>query len=265
MVLSASKVSMRKVPPLGFSIQGEQVLTQNIASWIWSYGGDFVSSDGKHSLLKDPKTKVGLKTFLKIIGSKLVSDPALLQLSTGDVITEFFLKDAYSFVIASPWPLRIFLNPEVPSYVGEKNAKNYGITFVPKGPAGRFCFGGGSALAITSFTKHPQEADLLLKFLSTADSQKRYCRHIGMYPGRKDVDITLPFLGDGQEDFKNAVVKFGRSFPSHPLWGSVERIISSGLSDALVSYSRTYNQKIFLKNIDKLSEEVEQIFNLFGE
>jgi hypothetical protein len=80
-------------------------------------------------------------------------------------------RDAPAAVLAT-WipllaisPLHVYLSPSSKGYVGKRHAEEFGVAPVPAGPAGRFNFAGGSALAATSFTPHLREALALVRFL----------------------------------------------------------------------------------------------------
>jgi multiple sugar transport system substrate-binding protein len=250
--------------PVGFSIQPDQTFAQNLSCFIWSHGGDFISANGKSFPIADKKALRGFTTLLSLISRGYVSKDSL-NISTGEVIGDFFSRGAFTFIISSPWPIRLYLSPESPLYIGKEKAGKFGIMNLPGGPAGRFNFTGGSTLAVTSFSAHQEEAVMLVKFLASAQSQERYCKSIGMLPARLDTKIHLPLLKGREEVFEAAVSKYGKSFPPHPLWGSVERIVISGMSYALSGYCKDRNTKRFVASLREVGTEIDRIFKIFGE
>lgn len=262
---SAVCARLRKAcPPLGFSLQPDQTFAQNLSCFIWSHGGDFISPDGKSFPIADKKALKGFSMLLSLISKGYVSRDSL-NISTGEVIGDFFFRGAYAFIISSPWPIRLYLNPESPLYVGRERDGKFGIMNIPGGPAGRFNFTGGSTLAVTSFSRHQEEAVMLVKFLASAQSQERYCRSIGMLPARTDAKIHLPLLQGKESIFEAAVSKYGKSFPPHPLWGSVERIVISGMSYALNGYVKDRRMSRFVASLREVGTEIDRIFKIFGE
>jgi multiple sugar transport system substrate-binding protein len=259
--LSAARRGGKNTFPMGFSIQSEPVLAQDLACFIWAYGGDFVTRDGKGSMLSDQSTRNGLKKLLRLISMKSKSS---LNVNTGDVVANFFFKDVSTFMLSAPWSSRIFLRPDVPTYAGRERAQNIGITLVPGGDSGRYNFCGGATAAITSFTPNRKEAGQLVKFLTSAESMKRYCKFINAVPARAAVEPSLPVMGQYAAVYRDAVVTYGRHFPKHPLWGSIERVIVSGMSKALNEYCTGYNERAFFKNVGELNDEIQKIFSLFG-
>lgn len=262
--LKRAFLKKKGIYPIGFTVQPDQTFAQALSCFVWSYGGDFISSDGKKPLLGSGGVEKGLRMLRKFITSGYI-DPASLHISTGEVIADFFCRDAYTFIISSPWPIRVYLNPSSSSFVGRGKTGNFGIMNIPGGPAGRFNFTGGSTLAVTSFGTHQKESMKVVDFLSTAESQERYSRAIDAIPARTDAEINLPLLQGMEGIFKDAVAGYGRSFPTHLLWGSIERIVISGMSYAFGEFVRNRSEAEFRKNLRELDKEIGRIFRIFGE
>jgi len=136
-------------PPLGFSCQKEQGIFAGYSFLDLVERGDFLSQDSKHAALTQSETRQGMKYFAQLIGENLISRDSLEQ-STGEIAENFFMHGAYAFMFSSSWPLQVYLNDSSKHYIGKHNVSNYGIMQVPAGPAGRFNFAGGSALAVTA-------------------------------------------------------------------------------------------------------------------
>lgn len=254
----------KRVSPLGFSIQKENVLAHDLADFIWPAGGDFISSDGKKPMLNDPLSRSGLKELLNLISSGYISESSL-HMGFGDVAASFFCKGAYTFFISGPWINRVFLNPRVSTYIGHEAAKQIGIAIIPGSDHGRFNFCGGTTIALSSFCENQKEAGALIEFLAGAESQKRCCRNINAMPGRRDVDIALPLMGEYKDVYKEAVAKYGRHFPPHQLWGSIEQLIIHSMSDALNEYANKLDEGAFFRNVREINGEMEKLFTLFGD
>lgn len=262
--LSKLHTHTHQITPLGFSGYKEQAILQDLASWIWSHGGDFLSHDGKHSAINHPGAKEGLKTFLDLISCGHISKLSLGQ-SSGEVAENFFFHDAYAFYFSSSWPLQVYLDPSSKHYIGKNKAKNFGIAPVPSGPTGKFNFAGGSALAVSSFTNHPEEAWSFLEFMTSPESMARYCQNINMLPSRRDVSVVLNQIEGTKEVFDKAIDDLGRSFPSHPLWGSIEQILVNGIAHSLRDYQSNFDQEMFMTNLSEINQEIELILSVFGE
>jgi len=124
----------------------------------------------------------------------------------------------------------------------------------------------GSALALTSFGKNPDKAMKLLEFLTGRQSMSRHCRNINMLPSRVDVPVVIGADKTTQKVFQDAISKYGRSFPVHPLWGSIEQIILNGVAHTLWDFSQSgYKQNSLFKNLSDINQEIEYMLSLFGE
>jgi multiple sugar transport system substrate-binding protein len=251
--------------PMGFSGQKEQVILQDLACWIWPNGGDFLSGDAKHAALTQSETKQGMKFLARLISDNLISKTSI-ELNNGEVAENFFMHDAYAFMLSSSWPLHVYLSSSSKNYVGKPNSGNFGVMPVPAGPSGRFNFAGGSALALTSFGKNPDKAMKLLEFLTGRQSMARYCRNINMLPSRIDVPVVIGADKSTQKVFQDAISKYGRSFPVHPLWGSIEQIILNGAAHTLWDFGQSnYKQSSLFQNLSDINQEIEYMLSLFGE
>jgi len=252
------------ITPIGFSGHMEQSILQDFASWIWGFGGSFLSSDGKHSTIDRDGAKEGFKFFLDLISAGYLSRSAL-GLSVGSIAENFFFHDAHAFFISNPWPLQIYLDQSSKYFIGRAKAKNFGVTLVPSGPNGKYNFAGGSALAVTNFTNQSEEAWTLVNYLTGKESMGRYCQSINTMPSRLDVSISLDQIENTTEVLQRAVSDYGRSFPSHPVWGSIEQILVNGLAFSLRDFQATEDQTVFFKNLTEISQEIELILSVFGE
>lgn len=253
------------IAPFAFSSQKEQGLIQDLSSWIWSNGGDFLAAHDKRPCLENSETKAGITAFVDLITAKLISRTSLEQ-NAGEVTESFFQNDAYAFLMASSWPLQAYLNPSSKRYIGSRNAEHFGVALVPGGPAGRFNFAGGSALAISNYSHHPSEAYQLLEHLTDKESQLRYCTNCNMMAARNDVSVQLSDSADIQSVFEKSIINHGRSFPAHPLWGSIEQIIVSGFAQSIRDYMKSgCDQEQLFKNIAEINSEIEYILTIFGE
>jgi multiple sugar transport system substrate-binding protein len=255
----------KSITPLAFSIQKEQVILQDLAAWLWDFGGDFLSEDGYHSTISKRDSLQGMNYFLRLISSGFINEHSLNH-NSGELAENFFLHNSAAFMISSTWPLRLYLNPQSKLFSGQDHSENFGVTLLPAGPDGRYNFVGGSSLALTSFTRHPEEAWALVEFLTGRESQERYCRSINMMPTRSDVPGTLMGIETAQNVFQQAITCHGRSFSSHPLWGSLEQVLVNGFTRSLRDYcTSNCSEKAFFHNINEMNREIETILAVFGE
>jgi hypothetical protein len=86
-----------------------------------------------------------------------------------------------------------------------------------------------------------------------------------MLPCRQDIGISLTPDREAQEVFNNSITLYGRSFPSHPLWGSIEQIIVGGFAQSLRVFRESGDRSAFFKNLADMSQEIEYILSVFGD
>ena len=87
-----------------------------------------------------------------------------------------------------------------------------------------------------------------------------------MLPGRVDAPVLISSDKAEQKIFQDSVSKFGRSFPVHPLWGSIERIVLNGIAHTLLDFRQSdYKQNSLLQNLSDINLEIEYMLSLFGE
>ncbi|MBN1824227.1 MAG: extracellular solute-binding protein [Endomicrobiales bacterium] len=263
--LSKAHNEGKQIPPIGFSCQKELAVLQDLASFVWSNGGNFVSDDAKHATFTSEETHQGLKYFSDLILNHLISEPSLEQ-NAGEVAENFFLHDTYAFMFSSTWPLQAYLNDKFKHYIGKQRAQNFGVMNVPAGKAGRFNFAGGSALAVTSFSKNPDKAWKFIEFLTQKDSLSRFCSSVNMIPGRTETHVSLNVDKPEQKVFEDSINRYGKSFPVHPLWGSIEQIAVKGIAQTLMDFRQSnFNQTAFFANITEINQEIEYMLSVFGE
>ncbi len=249
------------IGPIGFSAQKEQGILQDLAILLWSHGGNFLSEDGKHSSLDSPGAIEGMRGLIAMISCGCIARESLSQ-SVGEVAENFFLHDSFSFLLSSSWPLHTYLNPSFRRFIGQEKAGKFGVALVPAGPAGRFTFAGGSSLAMTSFSHHPEEALSFLGFMTSRESVNRYCRSINMLSCRNDTMVRLSDDPEIQNVFEQSIARYGRSYPSHPLWGSIEQIMVNGFAQSIRDYVSGESRTDFFENLKGISQEIDRFWRI---
>jgi multiple sugar transport system substrate-binding protein len=199
--LQASRVAVPWVVPTQHSWRS----FHNIASWVWSLGGDFVDSTGKRVLFSSPEALAGFKAYFSL--ERFMTGPARgLTTSQSDA---FFMNGQAAVTLSGSHLLA--MAPELLEKVGFTS---------PPGPP----FVGGSHLVIWKYTHHENEAVQLVQALAGADAQKSY--GLGsLLPVRLDALAELEKVTGREGVFARYVQQAlanGRSFPSIYLWDIVE-------------------------------------------
>jgi len=216
--------------PIPVALPGKNsntVLLQAMASWIWRFGGDFVSPDGKKVLFTSPEAYNGMEAFFNLL--RTASVEGLQLLDSLDVYG--VLHQGYAAVGFGALWLRNRTDSTRPEiYEHLSTARIPGIPFV-----------GGSNLVIWRESRREQAALELVRFLTSPASQIYYGRVVGMLPTR----IKTLALEDFQTDpaIQTAIdsLKAGRSFPNVPLWGIVEDRLKMAVYQIWMAFMRNPN------------------------
>jgi multiple sugar transport system substrate-binding protein len=207
---------------LGVAGKQELLLVQSLAPWIWGAGGDFLTPDGKKAAFNSLEAVTGLEFYISLIAEGFIPLSAL-RVFNDQVYSNFFSQGLYATAIPGPVGDWDPLDPNSPTYVEEITPHCKPVLF-PEGPAGRFVFCGGSNLAITSFSKHQQEAWEFIKFLLSHESQARYDRG-NKFPSRlESFEAVFTDEKSRKDKFKESW-KYGKSFPNIASWGAVESLL----------------------------------------
>jgi len=183
----------------------------NSASFIWGAGGDVVSSDGRRILLDQAESRAGLKQYY---GLARFLAGAVRNLTEAQSDAAFW-KGRAAVTLSGPW-----VWGESTGLPGVSQTLPPGIPFV-----------GGSHLGIWRHTRRPEEALELARFLTGLEFQRMYSVQAGLLPARPAV-LSDPrsTAATFYQHLVPALIK-GRSFPSIPVWGLVEKRVSEALTD----------------------------------
>ncbi len=239
--------------------QKEGILIHDLAPWIWGAGGNFLSSDRHFAHFHEPAALKGIDFYFRMMVDNLIPILGRDRLSTGD-----FFSGQFAFQVSGVWPIHSFLNPKHPYYQPDV-AKHYGIAVFPAGPAGQVTYLGGSNLAICSTSQHPHAAWKLIKFLTSADSQVRHSRHIGMLPSRYSALESLLASAPTPvaEVFRHSL-RVARTLPCAATLGTIERIIGRA-SQNVINKVRTnqYDEATVTREITAAAKEADYILSLY--
>jgi multiple sugar transport system substrate-binding protein len=217
------KVGDKIVSPLGVSGCADTLLLHNIAPWLWGAGGDFLTPDGKKAAFNSDEALNGLAFFISLVSNGCITLDTL-KLRTDQIAKNFFNKGDYAIVVPGPLSDSSPLDSADPVY-NPDIANNCLPSLFPAGKKGRFVFCGGSNIAVTNFSKYPDQAWQLVKFLASYDSQSRYPQTLNMFPSLLEsfngvfVDEKPEWVGL-QHSWK-----YGRAFPNVAAWGPIETLL----------------------------------------
>ncbi|WNG33763.1 ABC transporter substrate-binding protein [Archangium violaceum] len=189
-----------------FEAKAAETLTCNALEWIDSFGGgSIVGEDGKVTI-DNPKAVEALKTAASWINT--ISPAGVLNYEEEGARGVFQSGNA---VFMRNWPYAWALANAPDSPVKGKVA----VVALPKGGADGKSTGtlGGWQLAVSKYSKHPAVAADLVKYLTSAEEQKRRAILGSFNPTimslYKDEEVLKanPFFGTLLDTFTNAVAR----------------------------------------------------------
>lgn len=193
----------------GFVWQGRayEGLTCNSLEWVASFGGGtIVEADGRISI-NNPQAAAALTLARGWIGT--ISPEGVLNYAEEDSRGVFQSGNA---VFMRNWPYAWSLANAPDSPVKDK----VGIALLPQGTgesARHASALGGQHLAVSKYSAHPEEAADLVRYLTSAQEQKRRALKGSFNPTRKslygDAELlaALPFLKDFAAVLESAVAR----------------------------------------------------------
>ena len=126
----------------------------NVTSWVWGAGGDFVTSDGKHTLFSHPQARAGLSAYYAL--SRFLT-PEVSGLNGLEPDAQFLQNEQTALTISGPW-LFTEAHPDVRARIG---------VALPPGAS----FVGGSHLVVWKHTAMAEAALELIQFLTQTSAQ----------------------------------------------------------------------------------------------
>lgn len=185
----------------------------NVTSWVWGAGGDFVTSDGKHTLFSHPQARAGLSSYYAL-SRFLTSDVSKLNGLEPDA--QFLKNEQTALTISGPW-LFTEASAELRARIG---------VALPPGAS----FVGGSHLVVWKHTARSEAALELIQFLTQTSAQVAYSQYLGLLPAKLDALTAPPFATNPLWQIVIQGVKTGRSFPVTRSWGLMEDRLTTALS-----------------------------------
>ncbi|WP_433087991.1 extracellular solute-binding protein [Dactylosporangium sp. CA-052675] len=251
--LKKIKDSGSTVWPLAIGNENNFGIIHNVAPFIWGAGGNLLDEAGDKSLLDQPPAVDGVAYYQRLV--HLYDDPEAMKLTSSDV-PEAFARGVGAITIDNSQSVGDYLaDPDRP---GLKNG--WGTAPMPAGKMGRFGFFGGSGLAILKAAKHPDAAFEWVRFLTGAQSQRRYSVSSGLWPARTEAIKGTRLESDPAYAAFRTMIEAGRMYPSIPAWIVVESIIAKDLADlwhAEQALTRTQVEDILKRTTADIDEALQ--------
>jgi multiple sugar transport system substrate-binding protein len=223
-------MAKEKDPQLkGFIWQGKQYegLICNVLEYIWSAGGGVVDEDGR-VVLNDPQSLMAL-SFMRELIVQGVSSPVVTT-ADEEATRRIFGEGRAIFLRNWPYAWNLFdgKNSRVRGKVGIAPLPGF-PGFLPAATL------GGWQLGINRHSRHPKEAEALIRFLTSREIQRWMAIKVGYKPTRKSLyqDKQLlaaqPFMAGLYEVFLMA-----RPRPVSPYYLMLSQVMQPEFSAVLV-------------------------------
>lgn len=204
LVRIARHVSEREPGVYGFIWQGKQYegLICNVLEYFWSNGGDILE-DGK-SVINSPENVEALR-FMRALITEYRVTPPLVTTAIEEPTRHIFGSGRAVFMRNWPYACNIFERE------GSPVRGKVGVSPLPAFPGKDSASTlGGWQIGINSYSKDPEAAERLLRFLTSPEIQKRPALTIGYKPLRmslyKDPELIReqPFVANLHDVFMKA-------------------------------------------------------------
>ena len=215
----------------GYVFQGRayEGLTCNALEWVASHGGGSIVDEQGEITIDNPHAAAALDQAAEWVGH--ISPQGVLNYTEEQARGVFQSGNA---VFMRNWPYAWSLVQSENSDVRGK----VGVTTLPHGPKGSSAATlGGWNLAVSKYSKHPELAVDLVKFLTSEAEQKRralegsYNPTIKSLYQDKEVLAAVPFFGKLYDTFTNAVAR--PSAPTGNKYGRVSNAFFNAAHDVL--------------------------------
>jgi len=219
----------------------------NIASWVWSAGGEFVSADGKHMLFNDKPARAGIRAYFDL-HRYLV--PAARQMNESDSL---FRQGRAAVIMSGPWLWPVDVSR--PSNIAPQVAANIGVA-VPLDVS----FVGYSYLVIWRHSRRRDVALKLVRELTGAEVLAAYAPSTGPLFVRLDMLDHSPLANEPNGQVMARAIKTGRTFPSISLWGLIEDKLAAALDNIwedVLDEAHPDMDAIMNKHLDPLAHRLE--------
>jgi trehalose/maltose transport system substrate-binding protein len=192
----------------GFVFQGKasESVTCNALEWVYSFGGGVIVEPDKKVTINNPKAIKALETARSWVGT--ISPLGVTTYGEEDARN---IWQAGNAAFMRNWPYAYALGSDPKSVIAGK----FDISVLPKGGAdgkNAACLGGWQ-LMVSAYSKAPDAAADLVKYLVSADLQKKHAIDISLLPtlpavyADADVLAKNPFFKNMLPVLQNAVAR----------------------------------------------------------
>lgn len=227
-LISIAQHIMPKERLYGFIWQGKQYegLVCNVLEYFWGNGGDVLKDS---EVVIDSAENIHALGFMRDLIVKYKITPELVTTAIEEPTRHMFGNGKALFMRNWPYAWNIFEREGSP--IRGKTGVALLPSFMPGMSSSTL---GGWQLGINRYSKHPEAAEKLIRFLTGREAQKRLALTIGYKPSRKslykDEDLLReqPFIAGLYDVFMKA-----RPRPVSPYYMMITQVMQPEFSAAL--------------------------------
>ena len=207
----------------GFVFEGKssESLTCNAVEWIYSYGGGTIVGPDKDVTVNNPNVIKALQTAKSWVGT---ISPTAVTTYGEEEARHIWQSGNAAFMRNWPYAYPLGANPDSPI------AGKFDVTALPKGGddgKNAACLGGWQ-LMISAYSKVPNASADLIRYLTSAEIQKRHAIELGALPTLSalyqdsDLQQKIPWFKSAPDILANTVAR-----PSTVAGGSYNQLSQS--------------------------------------
>lgn len=222
--LVAAATALTKDGRSGFAITGGGEVGNTIfrsMPFMWMNGGGILSDDGTQVLVNSPETVAAVQFYTDFY-TKGLSPSSTLE-NDGTANRRLFIAETISMYQAGQF--------DVNSIKTENPNIDLGVMVMPH-PEGKDTAAvlGGWSFVVPTDAKNPDEAKVLIGFLSEAENQGFLT---DTFPARLSA-MEMPRFDDPILQVYKAVLPFGRPVPANPNWVQITQAYFDGIQRILL-------------------------------
>ncbi|WP_062017871.1 ABC transporter substrate-binding protein [Aureimonas sp. AU4] len=239
--LQAAAKALTRDGRSGFAITGGGEVGNTIfrsMPFMWMNGGGILSQDGTKVLVNSPETVAAVQFYTDFYKNKL--SPASTLENDGTANRRLFIAEKVSMYQAGQF--------DVKSIQTENPNIDIGVMIMPH-PAGKDTAAvlGGWSFVVPKDAKNPDEAKVLVGFLSEAANQGFLT---DTFPARLSA-MDLPRFGDPILQVYKQMLPFGRPVPNQRNWVQISQAYFDGIQRILLGDEDAQTA------MDEAAEEIE--------
>jgi trehalose/maltose transport system substrate-binding protein len=237
----------------GFVFQGKssETVTCDAIEWVYSYGGGTIIEPDKKVSINNPNAIKALEEAKSWVGTIAPSGVV-----TYDEEPSRNVWQSGNSAFMRNWPYAYALGQDPKSPISGK----FDVTILPKGPGAdgknAACLGGWQ-LMVSTYSKNADAAADLVKYLSSAEIQKRRAIELSMLPTRPALYTDSEILAKNgwfknmTEVLQNAVAR-----PSTVTGADYNQISTAFFQNVNQVLSGTESAQDAVKNIEKVGKRL---------